>query len=67
MAGAAPTAYAGPVQPFDDARDALQPEAPPAYWSWRLDRWIRTLWRITFAIVGILVLGGLLDLLGGID
>jgi hypothetical protein len=52
------------VQPFDDARDSLRPERPPAYHDWRLGRLSRTLWRVTLIVVGILVAGGLLDLLG---
>lgn len=46
-----------------DIRGALRPERPPAYWRWRQDRFIRTLWRFAFVVVGILVLGGLFELL----
>jgi hypothetical protein len=52
---------------FDDFRDALRPEAPPEWWDYRLGRFVRTLWRIVFVIVTILVLGGLVDLVGLIE
>lgn len=49
---------------LDDLRDALKPEKSPIYWQWRLDRFIRRLWRIAITILVILVLGGLVELLG---
>lgn len=46
----------------DDVRDLFRSEHPPSWHRARLDRMVRSEWRILFVIVGILLLGSLAEL-----
>jgi hypothetical protein len=45
----------------DDLRGARSPEHPPAWHQWRLDRTVRSYWRIAIFIAVVMVLGSIAE------